>query len=1726
MKYPTSGCARAVVIFAALLVPAVSVRAESVESRARACARAGDAVGACVAYQELADQQPLTWKQRGDWGTVLVWAGRYGEAVTQLEEALAQSAKPAPAALLRARAIAVAGAGDGARALELASRDVEPALPAAEARESLIEVARLVEGDAMAVGLSGDWEQARALNLGVRALRCRWTRPKASVDATTLDRAVRLAKAQQYEEAFAVYTELEVAGKLDWRASADWGIALEWAERYAEAAGRLDVANELAPKPVPEYIPRALAVALAHAGDVDRGWELTKKYLLPRKADEAVRADLASIADRLDEQADLATDPARSAELRERAQVARPVGVVASRKSGVTDHAVALAKEGQFDEALAELADLEAQGKLDARGLADWGIVLNWAGWHAEALGKLDRSMDEGPQPVPAYVRRAWLTALAGSGRLDEAWDLVNEELLPHASDPEVRETLRVISLSYFETGSALAGESAGTHSEVGLARARRLLEQAGMLWAEDPRYTAELGRAQLWSGLYEEAAATLSTLSPSSEGDSFILACLGEAEEGLGRREQAIDAYRRALQLNPFDDQAQGGLVRVADAIAEEALEGARHAEALASTGNTTDARPLFDSAITTLERAIELAPDMPRLRADLGIVLNWDGRFEEAIGPLETALALSDEPALPWVAEDVPPYAYIFGAYAEALEGAGRGEEAARIVEMLRASSPPPPLGDTALAGPGRSAAAEGLEHARVATEGLTPETADPVEKAAALACFDRALQLAPRVWQVLTDVGIGENWLGLRAEAREHLLLARDLAPAPTPDYLQDALLRSWCGDDWDEGLGEYDRVVAADPVAAPQFAGARDALVQCGVDRVLRDWDSGVSQELLLQRMRSLQRRAPENPQTMIDLGVLLVEAGTAASPPDPLLLTEARGYLEDGLALRDASEAPYALAALAGAQAGLGDRENALASTEQLEALQPDHPAIPRLRESIAEMYSDEGTALARSGKLDEGIALIGRGLDIAPDSWRVRGDLGVAFLWEGDPAKAQALLEDAIARSEGQAPSWLNRALGDAYVAQGLPRQAEAAYRAALESDPSDPHIRDALDSIPRALGERAMRAAWAGDLPGARQACDDAIAAYPQDPWPRVYAGVVASWQGRNEESVALLTEWLPKLPVAPVLGYSALSDAFLALNQPESACDVWERLPLDYPDAATAAEIRSRIAGGVCEKANDLGRSTATVARAEALLKRAAAMAPTDPRPITDLAVLQMRMERFEEAEQTLHLAETVAGSPNGYITRSLGDLLAVTDKPEESMGYYDRALAMNPDDWSAQLGKVRLLAWTKRSKEALAILDGYLAKDPADLRAITARAYVLAIADRHGEALKEYDRAIALAPTDDGLKVGKAVALRWSGKHDDAWDLIQDVLSRNPDDIDALTQLVGIALDAHRPKQADEAYDKLAAVLERDSPTLERRRWLLRPYRDPSLQFEYSQSIDTDRASVLLAGATLRVPVTPTFELTLRDRMRWFREPNVASTEWNALGVGVDWRVSPKLRLSGSVDWNNVRNVGNYRPVTYEARADISASDKLDFRLGYRHSLLTATRTLIDRTSGHEGFLGTTIRPNQKTRWDIDWSQMWVSDGNRRSWTSLAWSRQTKREGTKWASWAVEARRMTNTQPSARYWSPTEYDVLMARYSFGRDDREKDLWWGVGLGAGVAWDSEAGFGVPLSVSASLRKRVGDDGQLEAGLGVTTAGTERTSPGRSSWAGAWWYASYRHFF
>jgi tetratricopeptide (TPR) repeat protein len=140
-------------------------------------------------------------------------------------------------------------------------------------------------------------------------------------------------------------------------------------------------------------------------------------------------------------------------------------------------------------------------------------------------------------------------------------------------------------------------------------------------------------------------------------------------------------------------------------------------------------------------------------------------------------------------------------------------------------------------------------------------------------------------------------------------------------------------------------------------------------------------------------------------------------------------------------------------------------------------------------------------------------------------------------------------------------------------------------------------------------------------------------------------------------------------------------------------------------------------------------------------------------DPRP-----EVHSRLERKDPAlaalvERLMATTDVKASYPVAYV--NAGDDRVSRGQVDESLGYYTKALALEPDEENALVSRMGALALGNRGREMLEAADGALAARPASGRVVAAAA----VACWHGG--RGLDAALALALR---LRPGVAAEERW--------------------------------------------------------------------------------------------------------------------------------------------------------------------------------------------------------------------------------------------------------------------------------------------------------------------------------------------------------------------------
>jgi predicted AlkP superfamily phosphohydrolase/phosphomutase/tetratricopeptide (TPR) repeat protein len=198
-----------------------------------------------------------------------------------------------------------------------------------------------------------------------------------------------------------------------------------------------------------------------------------------------------------------------------------------------------------------------------------------------------------------------------------------------------------------------------------------------------------ELIRQGIRAGRLEQAFELLQAMPPRWQQQPSYLVAQGIAAAQLGLADRALDAFQRALAIDPVNTDALDGLLRIAredsSVDAGRAIEAAFAAartdlEALRRLGRLLVRFGQYEAAERCLQAVLESDPTDTAFLRDLARVQQVLGRPDDAAAAMERYLALDPDSAAAW------------RLYARLLEDAGRAAEATeadRRADALEGSS-----------------------------------------------------------------------------------------------------------------------------------------------------------------------------------------------------------------------------------------------------------------------------------------------------------------------------------------------------------------------------------------------------------------------------------------------------------------------------------------------------------------------------------------------------------------------------------------------------------------------------------------------------------------------------------------------------------------------------------------------------------------------------------------------------------------------------------------------------------------------------------------------------------------------------------------------------------------------------------------------------------------------------------------------------------------------------
>jgi tetratricopeptide (TPR) repeat protein len=355
-----------------------------------------------------------------------------------------------------------------------------------------------------------------------------------------------------------------------------------------------------------------------------------------------------------------------------------------------------------------------------------------------------------------------------------------------------------------------------------------------------------------------------------------------------------------------------------------------------------------------------------------------------------------------------------------------------------------------------------------------------------------------------------------------------------------------------------------------------------------------------------------------------------------------------------------------------------------------------------------------------------------------------------------------------------------------------------------------------------QSLIDTALRRHQQGDLAGAEQAYQQALAATPANFSLLHGLGVLRAQQGRNAEAVELI-------------GRALQSDANVAI--------AW----LNH--------------GGVL---SSLGRLEDSLASYD----RAIALAPADIDARRNRAGALFDLGRLEAARA--EYARVLAARPDdAEALNDYGSILWSVGRLDEALAAFDRVLDRSPGDVQALNNRGNVLRHVGRFEEALRDYDRALTTQPQIAETWNNRGVALAEIGRRVEAVESYGRALALKPDLAEAWNNQGVTLRDLDRPAEALVCFDKALALEPDYAAAFSNRGKTLCELGRIEQAFQAFTRAAVLAygaggaEADAPPFRRRhdddqRALLRQLGRPDVPFWLEGGERLPGPAITTAGA----------------------------------------------------------------------------------------------------------------------------------------------------------------------------------------------------------------------------------------------------------------------------
>jgi len=151
---------------------------------------------------------------------------------------------------------------------------------------------------------------------------------------------------------------------------------------------------------------------------------------------------------------------------------------------------------------------------------------------------------------------------------------------------------------------------------------------------------------------------------------------------------------------------------------------------------------------------------------------------------------------------------------------------------------------------------------------------------------------------------------------------------------------------------------------------------------------------------------------------------------------------------------------------------------------------------------------------------------------------------------------------------------------------------------------------------------------------------------------------------------------------------------------------------------------------------------------------------------------------------------------GGDASYLYSRGYNLLYEDGKYEEAITYFDKALAIDPNDIGSLLQKGIALSALGKHEEAITYFDKGLAINASYTPLLFNKGNALADLGKHEEAISYYDKFLAILPNSTYVIFNKALSLEDLGRNEEAITYYDKVLAIEPNYTKALDQKAALS------------------------------------------------------------------------------------------------------------------------------------------------------------------------------------------------------------------------------------------------------------------------------------------------------------------------------------------